>query len=209
MEVWAGMEKRFLVVDFEFTFYKRPVGKPRGFFSEIIEIGAVKLDGATGETLGKVQDFVKPHFFPKQAKEAMEFCMITEKDMKKGIVFEEMVRELADLYEPGETFFTAWGDSDYAVLQEGCERHGIENPIPRSAYLDLAEAYRFWVGSERTIGLRQATEEQGVDTAGLWHTAFDDANNTGKLLMNMLAKGWTLDAYEKAKQEWETEHLEK
>ena len=37
--------KKFLVVDFEFTTYERPVGRPRGFFSEIIEIGAVKLDG--------------------------------------------------------------------------------------------------------------------------------------------------------------------
>ena len=37
--------KKFLVVDFEFTTYERPVGRPRGFFSEIIEIGAVKLAG--------------------------------------------------------------------------------------------------------------------------------------------------------------------
>ena len=29
--------KKFLVVDFEFTTYERPVGRPRGFFSEIIE----------------------------------------------------------------------------------------------------------------------------------------------------------------------------
>mgnify|MGYP003415235282 CR=1 FL=1 len=29
----------YLVVDFEFTFYKKPIGRPRTFFSEIIEIG--------------------------------------------------------------------------------------------------------------------------------------------------------------------------
>ena len=33
--------KDFLLVDFEFTTYTKPVGRPRGFFSEIIEIGAV------------------------------------------------------------------------------------------------------------------------------------------------------------------------
>ena len=35
----------YLVVDFEFTFYKKPIGRPRTFFSEIIEIGAVKFIG--------------------------------------------------------------------------------------------------------------------------------------------------------------------
>ena len=27
--------KKFLVVDFEFTTYERPVGRPRGFFSRL------------------------------------------------------------------------------------------------------------------------------------------------------------------------------
>ena len=74
----------YLVVDFEFTFYKRPVGRPRAFFAEIIEIGAVKLDENLNEC-GKLQNFVKPHFFPKHAKDAMDFCMITDADMKKAI----------------------------------------------------------------------------------------------------------------------------
>lgn len=184
---------KFLVVDFEFTFYKKPVGRPRGFFSEIIEIGAVKLS-TEGTSLGKVQNFVLPHFYPKQAKEAMEFCMITEKDMKKGISFSKMRDELAHLYDE-ETYFVTWGDSDYAVLEEGCQRHGLLNPIPYEACLDLAEAYRFWIGSDRTIGLRQAAEEQAVETEGLWHTAFDDAYNTGKLLLKMMEKGWTVEGY--------------
>ena len=36
--------RSYLLVDLEFTTYNKPVGRPRGFFSEIIEIGAVKLD---------------------------------------------------------------------------------------------------------------------------------------------------------------------
>ena len=39
--------KKFLVVDFEFTTYDRPVGRPSNYFSEIIEIGAVLLNGDT------------------------------------------------------------------------------------------------------------------------------------------------------------------
>ncbi len=57
-----------------------------------------------------------------------------------------------------------------------------------------------WKQDERTTGLKKATVEQEVDTAGLWHTAFDDANNTGKLLVAMLQKGWST-AYFVAKEE--------
>ena len=121
--------KDFLLVDFEFTTYTKPVGRPRGFFSEIIEIGAVKLTGAELKEDGKIQNFVKPHFYPKQAKDSMDFCMITEKDMKKGIEYPEMVAKLAEIYEAGQTYFVAWGTEDYKVLNTGCERYKIENPV--------------------------------------------------------------------------------
>lgn len=199
--------KNFLVVDFEFTNYDRPFGRPNGFFSEIIEIGAVKLSGNPLSETNRLQDFVKPHFFPRQAKAAMDFCMITEKDMQKAIDFPTMINELASIYQAGETYFVAWGGEDYRVLNRGCEHHKIPNPIQYDDYLDLALAYRLWKGDDNTTGLRKATEEQNVNTEGLWHTAFDDANNTGKLLIEMLNKGWTLESFAIAKETYEAEKL--
>ena len=189
----------YLVVDFEFTFYKRPVGRPRAFFSEIIEIGAVKLDGNLNEC-GKLQNFVKPHFFPKHAKDAMDFCMITDADMKKAITFPAMLEKMSAMYEAGNTFFVAWGDSDYKVLAEGCSRHKLDNPVLQADYLDLAEAYKLWRGEENTPGLKAAITEMEVTADGLAHTAFDDAYNTGKVLAKMLEKGWTYEAYLNAKE---------
>lgn len=179
----------YLLVDFEFTTYTRPVGRPSNFFSEIIEIGAVKLDEKLN-VCGTLQAFVKPKFFPKQAKESMDFCMITDKDMKTALDFDQMVSRLADLYEVGETYFVAWGKEDFKVLDTGCKRHKIDNPVVYDDYLDLAAAYKQLKGDDYTTGLKKATEEQCVDTAGLWHTAFDDANNTGKLLIKLIEKGF-------------------
>ena len=88
----------FLLIDFEFTFYKRPFGRPRTFFSEIIEIGAVKLEGETLTECGKLQNFVKPEFFPNHATDAMNFCMITPSDMKKAISFH--MKRNQNLLEP-------------------------------------------------------------------------------------------------------------
>ena len=189
----------YLVVDFEFTFYKRPVGRPRAFFAEIIEIGAVKLDENLNEC-GKLQSFVKPHFFPKHAKDAMDFCMITDADMKKAITFSAMLEKMSAMYEAGNTLFVAWGDSDYKVLAEGCSRHKLDNPVLQTDYLDLAEAYKLWRGEENTPGLKTAITEMEVTADGLAHTAFDDAYNTGKVLAKMLEKGWTYEAYLSAKE---------
>ena len=189
----------YLVVDFEFTFYKRPVGRPRAFFAEIIEIGAVKLDESLKEC-GKLQNFVKPHFFPKHAKDAMDFCMITDADMKKAITFPAMLEKMSAMYEAGNTLFVAWGDSDYKVLAEGCSRHKLDNPVLQTDYLDLAEAYKLWRGEENTPGLKTAIIEMEVTADGLAHTAFDDAYNTGKVLAKMLEKGWTYEAYLSAKE---------
>ena len=189
----------YLVVDFEFTFYKRSVGRPRAFFAEIIEIGAVKLDENLNEC-GKLQNFVKPHFFPKHAKDAMDFCMITDADMKKAITFPAMLEKMSAMYEAGNTLFVAWGDSDYKVLTEGCNRHKLDNPVLQADYLDLAEAYKLWRGEENTPGLKAAITEMEVTADGLAHTAFDDAYNTGKVLAKMLEKGWTYEAYLNAKE---------
>ena len=102
------MSRDFFVADFEFTQYTKRMGRPRGFFSEIIEIGAVKIDGNSLAVTGKIQNFVHPHFYPKQAKEGMDFCMITEKDMESAIEFGEMLEQIKALYVPGQTYFVAW-----------------------------------------------------------------------------------------------------
>ena len=180
----------YFVIDFEFTFYKRPVGRPRGFFNEIIEAGAVLLDSGGTET-GRMHAFVKPHFYPKQAKDAYDFCMITEKEMKKAIEFPEMVRQISALYTPGNCYFVTWGNEDFRVLDIGCQRHGIENPVRKEDCLDLALAYRLWKDDSFTTGLKAAAEALETDSEGLWHTAYDDAFNTGRVLFKMLEKGWS------------------
>ena len=184
------MNKDFLVVDLEFTQYTKPVGKPRGFFPEIIEIGAVKIDKDTHEIIGHIQEFVKPCFFPNQAAESMEFCMITESDMEDAIEFSEMLQLMESLYIPGSTFFVSWGDADYKVVEEGCARHSLSNPILIDDYLDLAEAYKQFKGYKKTTGLRMAAEELNINADGYWHTAYDDAYNTGSVLIAMIDKGW-------------------
>ena len=189
------MDKDFFVVDLEFTQYTKPVGKPRAFFPEIIEIGAVKIASDTKEITGKIQNFVKPHFFPKHAAESMAFCMITEADMKTAIEFKDMLQLIDSLYVPDKTYFVSWGDADFSVIEQGCERHALPNPILYEDCLDLAAAYKMLKGDSNTTGLRKAAEELDVGADGLWHTAYDDAANTGKVLLKLIEGGWRPEHY--------------
>ena len=189
------MDKDYFIVDFEFTQYTKPVGKPRAFFPEIIEIGAVKIDYGATEVSGHIEAFVKPCFFPKQAAESMDFCMITESDMEDAVGFGDMLELMATLYIPGKTYFISWGDADYSVVAQGCERHAFPNPILREDYLDLAAAYKAMKGDRKTTGLYAAADELGINTDGFRHTAYDDAYNTGMVLLKLIDSGWVPEHY--------------
>ncbi|MGL5207250.1 MAG: exonuclease domain-containing protein [Acidaminococcaceae bacterium] len=195
------MAKNFLVTDFEFTVYTKPAGKPRGFFSEILEIGATKLNGETFDRVADIQSFVKPQFYVKQAEESLNFSMITMADLKNGILFPEMIEKMKEHYIPGATYFVAWGDADFKVIDIACKRYKIENPVLFSDYLDLAAGYKQLFEKEKTPSLKSAVEEQAVVMEGTWHTALDDAINTSKLLVKLLADGWDVEAFMSAQKE--------
>ena len=182
--------KPFLVLDFEFTHYKRAIGRPRGFFAEIIEIGAVKIDPVTYDEIGSIQNFVKPHFFPKQSVDTMEFCSITEADMKTAITFKAMMDKLNDMYTPGETYIVAWGGEDFNVLKTGCKNHHITNPILQADYVDLADAYRKLHNDSYTTSLTNTAKELGIEIKGHSHAAYDDAALTAKILIKLMEHGY-------------------
>jgi len=59
----------------------------------------------------------------------------------------------------------------------------------------LAAAYKLLKGDRNTTGLYKAAEELNINTEGYGHTAYDDAVNTGKILLKLIADGWKPEHY--------------
>jgi sporulation inhibitor KapD len=184
------LNREYIVVDFEFTTYTKPVGRPRAFFSEIIEVGAVVVVPPEGIFAATFQGFVQPRFFPRIAENAAEFSMISKADLDAGMQFDAMVTKLSQTYRPGQTYLVGWGDADWTVLDTACFRYNVRNPFHFNDYLNLAEEYRQYFGKDKTPSLKNALEEQAITMEGFWHMALNDATHTAKLMVKMVSLGW-------------------
>jgi sporulation inhibitor KapD len=188
----TGDEPYFLVVDFEFTAYADNFGRPKGFFPEIIEVGAVELrppdyrDGRTYES------FVKPRFFPKLSEFCRSIAIVEQADVDGGVDAAEMIKQLALLFDPDKVWLVAWGDSDYTVLANLCRKYRLANPFPPERSIDLADSYRDLCGHTHRSPLAVVLAEKGIEKTGYAHTALADALNTAALVRRMLADGWKI-----------------
>ena len=183
-------DKNFLIADFEFTTFDTPFGRPRGFFPEIIEAGAVLLSADLSDMQKVYQTFVKPRLFPKLSDACKNIAMLTQEDINQGIDWAEAMQKLAEYYTAGQTWLVAWGDADWEVIQNNCSKYKLECPFLAEDYLDLALAYRQYYAKDRTLSLQHAIAEQNIEREGHYHLALDDAFNTGLLLRRMRESGW-------------------
>lgn len=186
-------QRKFLVADFEFTTFHGTYGRPRAFFPEIIEAGAVLLEPPGYECTKPYQVFVKPRYFRKLTEECRNITLIAQKDVDSGISFEAMLAALTEYYQPGATFFAAWGNADRDVIHNACLRYKLPCPFSWDDYIDLAEEYKLFYGFERCHSLKHALEERQITQKGLSHLALDDAINAAQVMLHMIADGWTPD----------------
>ena len=182
--------RNFLVADFEFTTYKGVYGRPRAFFPEIIEAGSVLLDPPNYEFAKPYQTFVKPQNYPRLTEECKNITLIKQQDVDGGITFEAMLEALCAFYQPGITFFAAWGNADRDVITTACLRYKLTCPFCWNDYIDLAEEYKLFYSFERCHSLKNALEERQISQQGLSHLALDDAINAAQVMLRMLEDGW-------------------
>lgn len=172
--------QHFLVVDFEATCAND--GTLRREEMEIIEVGAVIVDGETLQPLSEYQSFVRPVRHQQLTAFCTELTSITQMDVDGAPLFSEVVEQWTVWSEPyGGPVFSSWGKYDHEQMVQDCRFHGIAMPFTLEP-INLKAAFSKRLNQRRQLGMKEALSRAGLELDGTHHRGIDDARNIAKLL---------------------------
>ena len=166
----------YIIVDFE---WNQPVdmavNEPFFFDSEIIEIGALKLN-EDFEPLDEYKAYVRPTRYRALNGKVVRLTKIRPQDLEKAKLFPTVCADF--LAWCGDSFcFCTWGPDDVPVLLDNMLIHGMD-VAPVVYWCDLQKIF----SREIMRDDKQWSLESAVDTLGLpkerAHDALHDARNT-------------------------------
>ncbi|MGD9857393.1 MAG: exonuclease domain-containing protein [Planctomycetaceae bacterium] len=170
----------FHVVDFEATCCDE--GSVPREEMEIIEVGAVLVDGNSLRPLGEFQSFVRPVRHPVLTSFCRELTRITQQDVDAAPPFAQVLNEWRKWAEPFEgSVFSSWGSYDFHQLEQDCRFHRLPNPF-MPGHINLKAEFSRRIGQRRRFGLAGALSRAGLTLEGTHHRGIDDARNIVRLL---------------------------
>ena len=159
--------------------------RAHGYFNEIIEIGATKLD----ENLQKIDLFhymIKPVVSKKITNIVTDLTGIEASTLEDGGTFEEAIAALK-AFVPKDAAVLTWSTTDLLVFVENCRFFFRRERIPFLRFYADAQAYcqpriDGDVPAGQQLGLAKAAELLGISQEGLdAHRAVDDSELTARI----------------------------
>lgn len=175
---------QFITLDLE---WNNVYGKKiKGFFNEIIEFGAVKID-SEGNVFDEFTCLINTQVGKKLRANTKELTHITNDEIKTGLLFTKAVSEFKKWIGKEESVIMTWGDSDVRVLIDNCKYFGCGDRIPfLDKYMDLQKYFQRikCTSKSQQIGLANAAELVGISDDGYsLHRALDDSKLTAKCFL--------------------------
>lgn len=174
----------YIVLDLEWNgAYSK---KAHGYFNEIIEIGATRMD-AQGHPLDGFEALIRPVVSRKLTTLVTDLTGIEQDSLKDGTSFETAVERLRKWIGEQNALILTWSTTDLLVLLENCRYFLHREDIPfMSHYMD-AQAYAQkrmqLTDAGRQVGLARAGEMLGISAEGMdMHRAEDDSRLTARIL---------------------------
>ncbi len=172
---------KYILVDFEWNqplYSDRRVTSPILFDSEIIEIGAIRLNEEFVAE-DEFRMFVKPTFYPVMNGKVASLTKIRMQNLENALRFPEAFEAFSNWCGDDYCFCT-WGPDDVPVLLDNMLMHGLETP-DLLLWCDIQEIF----GSETMRDHRQWSLEKAINTLGLTkdraHDALNDVRNTCRI----------------------------
>lgn len=168
----------FIIYDLEATCWR---GRPPGYVQEVIEIGAVKMNGF-GEIEDKFCRFIRPEVNPVLSSFCRELTSITQEQVNRANKFESVIEDFQDWINIFEDNYLlcSWGNFDKTALINDCERVGVEADWLEE-HINVKKQYQRLKGLKNPRGLRKAVEKEGFEFTGIHHRGISDAENLAKV----------------------------
>lgn len=159
--------------------------------SEIIEIGAVRVDKNTGKILDSFQKFVRPHFHPYLSDYCKNLTSISQDDINSAELLEVVLNEFDKWLQDSDEYIMSWGQYDKNQIIMETDRKYIKNhPIISrlvNKHLNMKNQFSH-VFNVKHCGLSRALKFLNMKFDGTKHRGIDDAINMAYLYENVKDK---------------------
>lgn len=157
--------------------------------SEIIEIGAIKLDPHSLTQIGEFARFVRPANHPTLSDFCRTLTTITQQDIDDAEPFADVFAAFV-AWMGGQTLdatLVSWGRYDHNQLCRECERAGMPRPgwHPINAKEEFSDWVRWQHNQKRRFGLGHAISFLGWRFEGTPHRGIDDARNLARIFTHV------------------------
>lgn len=147
---------------------------------EIIEIGAVLVDGATLRPVAEFVTFVRPVIRPRLTAFCTRLTTITQADVDAAPTFPEAIAALGRFQGDLDALFCSWGDYDRKQFEIDGHRWGV--PLPLRGHMNLKKRFSAALGETQRYGMAGALERLKLPLVGTHHRGIDDARNIARIL---------------------------
>ena len=148
---------------------------------EIIEIGAVAVDSASGDVESEFQTFIRPIRNPVLTDFCRELTSISQQDVDGAEDYSTTLKEFrAWLATLGGYDFCSWGDYDRRQFEQDSRFHSVPYPFAgghRNLKIEFVET----TGLKKKKGVGGALRHLGLEFQGSPHRGIDDAHNIARI----------------------------
>ena len=165
----------YIIVDLEATCEKE---KSYDYISEIIEIGAVKLD-LNGNQIETFNCFIKPTINPILSDFCTELTSITQEDVDNGLDRKTAFYNFISFCGQ-DCILLSWGGYDKNQLRKEFEKFNLPTFILKN-HKNLKQEFSKIIGSNKQYGMAKALKIANIKLDGTHHRGIDDAKNISKI----------------------------
>ena len=179
--------KQYIIFDLEATCWNKSDGNK---ISEIIEIGAVKLD-ENAKQIDTFQTFVKPTKNPILSEFCIELTSIKQDDVNSAPYFAEAIHNFENWIsnEICDTALISWGYYDKKQLIKECEEKNYHGEIINLLNSHFSLKHDFAkMKVIKPCGMKKALEILRIPLDGTHHRGIDDALNISKIFITIFVE---------------------